>query len=67
LNTLDELLKAIELYESIESHFNGHFEDKKLERKLSSDSPLRILKHLVDLSKKVPPFVRERSNNQWFS
>jgi hypothetical protein len=67
INDLDELLNAIELFESIESKFNAHFGDKKVERKLSSESPLRVLKHLVDLSKKVPPFVRERSSNQWFS
>jgi len=67
LSTIDELLEAIELYESIESHFNAHFEDKKVERKFSSESPLRILSHLVDLSKKVPPYVKDSSCNQWFS
>lgn len=65
--TIDELLSAIELYESIESHFTVHLMDKTIDRKLSSDSPLRVLKHLVDLAKRVPPFVRDRSANQWFS
>jgi superfamily I DNA/RNA helicase len=64
---LDELLDAIQLYEDIESHFKAHFLDKKPELKLGVDSPLRILKHLTDLSKRVPPFVRDASHSWWFS
>jgi hypothetical protein len=64
--TIDELLEKIELYEAIEAHYTVHLDDKKSkkDRKLSSESPLRVLKHITDLSKKVPDYVRNSSSNQ---
>jgi len=67
--TIDELLEVIELYEAIESHYTAHLDDKKskADRKLSSESPLRVLKYIMDLSKKVPEYVKDMISNQWFS
>jgi hypothetical protein len=106
--TTDDAIKAITLYEDIESHYTSHFSDElyflKSNRKVlytleeifekenlifesnhelpdslkskyllntaenrvrklkfGRESPLRILGYLVDLSKRVPPFVRDSS------
>jgi hypothetical protein len=59
--TIDDAIKAIQLYDDIESHYTSHFLDKKRVAKFGHESPLRVLGYLQDLSKKVPPFVRDAS------
>lgn len=108
--TIDDAIKAITLFEDIESHYTSHFlddlyfcktdrkvlltleevyqkeghlydndsglpeslkgkylrntqENRMRKLKFGHESPLRILGYLQDLSKKVPPFVRDSSKN----
>lgn len=65
LSTIDEMVEALEIADAISSHFSAHLKDEKISkaeklRGLTDDSPLRILKYVVDLAKVVPPFVKSK-------
>jgi len=63
--SLDEHLEALELLLSIEAHFSAHLQKSK--RNVDVESPLRVLSYVTDLAKSVPPFVKDRKVENWFS
>jgi len=66
LDSLEEYIHAIMLYQSIVAHFSAHLGPKKA-KVFKEESPLKVLTYISDLSKSVPDFVKRKSVNSWFS